>query len=461
MTTLRFPKENERLDHAELAENPSVKPFLEKVTLKSKGSGEVALRRLGLFLWETHLTPESLVSMANDRPDDLRDLLIAYASAAQKQGYLGTYIRRIFVTVHGFLRFRRSAFGDRKDDFPAVTAIDGESLKDERTPTQDELRELLAAASLRGRVFDLAMAHAGLRPATAVALTLGDLPELVLDGTGGRFERVPFQIVVPAKHSKTRKSYLTFGSTEMAEAVVLYLRERIGKGEKLSDESPLLASSGQGRGSSDRVGKFLKPAGEFLTTKALTFDLRSDIRKVRPGGETFRPYTLRAYCSTQLLIAESRGLIVRDARELFLGHDTGIAGRYNVGKKLGREVVEELRAMYARAEEFLSTTTRSNVRASQAIMRGALEALGISRETIDQAGELTEATFAKLTADALKGMRGTEAASVPTPTPGARQRPVPNADVGAWLEAGWEAVVPLGSDQTIVRPGSGGPAGFA
>jgi integrase len=448
MSSLRFPKKDERLDHAELAKDPRVKPWLDAIALKSKNSREVALRRLGLFLWETKLTPESIVTLANEDPDDFRDLLIAYAVEAQRKEYLGTYIRKIFVTVHSYLRFRHSPF----DDFPAVETIEGESIKDERTPTPDELRELLAAtSSLRGKTFALALAHLGLRPATAVGLTLEAFRELDLTGAAPRFVRLPSLVLVPARLSKTRRAYPTFASSEFAETLSLYLRERIGKGEKLSKDSPLLASTGQGRGEACKVGSFLKPAGQLVTTKALTSVLRSDIRKVRPGGQTFRPYVLRAFCSTQLLISESRGAIVRDARELFLGHNTGVAGRYNVGKKLGVEVIEELRAMYSRAEEYLSTSPKANLRASQNIMRGALLALHVKPETIDQAGELTEAVFAKLTADALKEARGADAA-VPAPTPGAKQVPVPNDEVPAWLEAGWYAHLALGADRTIMSP---------
>lgn len=452
MAEMRFPKEGDRLDHRELAGDPTVKPWLADAALKSENTAEVHLRRLGIFLWSTRLTTAKLVQLANEEPDDLRNLLIEYAGAAKKAEYLGTYVRRILVSVRSFLRFQGSAF----DRFPSVQSTAGESLVNERIPTPDEVRLLLTAMTARGRTVVLLLAHAGLRPGVlgnmngTDGLTLGDLPDLVLGADGPKIGKVPFSIVVPARLSKIRKAYLTFGTEELAETLLVYLQERLSKGEVLGPASPLIASIGQGKGSADRVGKLLKPAGRFVSEKSIAFDVRDAIRKVRPGGQVFRPYTLRAFCSTQLLLAESHGKIVRDAREHFLGHDLGAAGRYHLGKKLHPEVIEELRAMYERASEYLLTSAKTKNSGTRAVLRAMLTTLGYSESQVDRVDLTDEESVKTLLKADPEGRSAEPETNVPSPTPGS-QKVVPNDAVEPYLNAGWQFVSALGADRAVLR----------
>jgi len=429
MPEICFPSETDRLDHADLAADPRVKPWVDEAGLRSENTASVQLRRLGIFLWSTRLTTAKLLSLANEKPDELRNLLIAYAKAAKEAKYLGTYVRRILVSVRSFLRFNGSKF----DQFPSVSAPAGESLVEERVPTPDEIRLLLTGLSARGKSVALFLAHAGLRPGVLAAgegkgtdgLTIGDLPELRLEATSVRFEELPFLVVVPARLSKNGKSYLTFGSSELAEALVVYLSERVSKGEKLGKASPVIASTGQGRGSSEKVGKFLKPPGEFVSEKAIAADLRDAIRKVRPGGQVFRPYTLRAFCSTQLLLAEAHGKIVRDAREFFLGHDLGAAGRYHLGKKLHPDVIEELRDMYERASEYLSTAPKRTDRPDEIQREAAVLLLtSFKGKTEAEARQMVE------------GKTGDELATL-LRAGDRRERVVRADDAPKLIEAGW------------------------
>lgn len=79
---LREPKG--RLDRRPLLRDPTVQWWYEAHALRSSLSAEVNLRKLGLFLHRTRLTPPRLVELARNRPDDLRDLLIAYATHLQR-----------------------------------------------------------------------------------------------------------------------------------------------------------------------------------------------------------------------------------------------------------------------------------------------------------------------------------------------------------------------------------------
>lgn len=452
-------KAADRLDHRPLLKVAVVRSWYDQICLRSQLSAEVNVRRLGLFLSQTSLSAPGLVRVAREQPDELRDLITRHTAQLKGAKRLNSYIRKIHDTVRSFIAFNHV---ETRGLFPKIKVNQGVSLVNERTPTPDELRQLLAALSLRGKVVALMMAHAGVRPGVLAntngtgGLTLGDLPELDIQSL--EFKRVPFLIRVPEELSKIGRPYVTFGSPELAETITTYLRSRSLQGKNpgtppLGKESPLIATSGAGGG---KGAKTAKPAGEFVSNENMTFYLRQTIRAVRPGGQTFRPYALRAYFSTQMLIAESRGKITRDAREEMMGHDLGVSGRYNLSKKLGQETLDELRAQYERASEFLATSvTPQKAQTSRTLVRMMLMLSGYTETELDRAGELTEEKALKMVEAKQREEKGRSGAPDPAkPSRPGEQRVVPNDIVEQWLSAGWEFVSALGADRAVLRAGA-------
>ena len=69
-----------------------------------------------------------------------------------------------------------------------------------------------------------------------------------------------------------------------------------------------------------------------------------------------RPYTLRAYFDSQLLIAESHGCMTHAYRQFFMGHKGDMEARYTTNKgKLTEQMTEDMRRSYGRSQAFLST----------------------------------------------------------------------------------------------------------
>lgn len=66
----------------------------------------------------------------------------------------------------------------------------------------------------------------------------------------------------------------------------------------------------------------------FLSSKQISHRVRLTFRP-RFG---WRPYVLRAYFDTQLLVAESQGKIAHDFRVFFMGHKGSIEARYTTNK---------------------------------------------------------------------------------------------------------------------------------
>jgi hypothetical protein len=85
--------------------------------------------------------------------------------------------------------------------------------------------------------------------------------------------------------------------------------------------------------------------------------IRSAIRK---AGFEWRPYVLRSYFDTQLMLAESKGLVLRDYRGFWMGHKGDIENRYTTNKaRLPETVIDDMREAYRRSQKFLQTTAGS------------------------------------------------------------------------------------------------------
>jgi integrase len=401
------------------------------------------------------LSPEGITTTAKRHPDKFRSLLVSYAGKQKAAGLLDSYITKSFNGLKAWLEFNHVAFRE----FPKLKPFKGASLAKERVPTPEELGRVLERLSLRGRTGALLMAHSGLRPGVLGSyggqdgLTLAALPDLRLSPTP-MFKQIPFTILVPAELSKTRVSYTTFGTEQLAQTLASYLGERLDMGEKLSSKSPLIGAA-PSRGIA-KVSRAQAKFGQgYLTTKAVVEEIREGLRAVVPEDVTWRPYVLRGYCSTRLLVAEGHGKITRDLREAILGHDGGVAARYNVGKPWGRELLEEARAAYRRAETYLFTVqNRAGEDVFAEMRRGLLLALEVPEEEVRAMvlENMTNEKFHELVARMRVGAPPVAAhgATTTTSAPRQNQKIVAEEDVDQWVEQGWTVFTTLGGGKRVV-----------
>ena len=137
-------------------------------------------------------------------------------------------------------------------------------------------------------------------------------------------------------HFWARKDAPTYGSIWRSESET---------GESLTPETPLI-----GYERSKRSGD------EFLSTRKITHYIRT---AMRAAGVYKRPYVLRAYAETQLIIAESKGKISHPYLQFIAGHKGDIESRYSTNKgRLPPDMIEDMRAQYKACEPFLSTTSK-------------------------------------------------------------------------------------------------------
>jgi integrase len=427
--------------HKGLLTNSKVSAWYAERALRSRLSADESVRKLGFILEFLGWSPDELIETTRKTPDELRARLVAYAGMQKKRGRLDTYVLKSFDGLRSFLEYSHVEF----HGFPKLSPMRGESLAAERVPTPEELGQILDRLSLRGRVSVLLMAHSGLRPGAIGSyggedgLRLRDIPELQL-GIPPKFSIQPFMIRVPAALSKTRVAYTTFGSSQLASSLLSYLAQRRERGEKLTMASPVVGPA-ETRGIARQSQAAARFGEGFLTPKAIVEEIRGALRETVPKGVTWRPYVLRAYCSTRLMLAEGSGKISRDLREAILGHDGGVAARYNVGKRWGEDILKEARAAYKRCENFLSSTGSPQNTAEEIQREAAVLLLtGLKGKTEADARRLVE------------GKTGPELADLLKSSVKPREQAVPVEDVKMLLDSGWEFVSPLNGSMAVLRP---------
>ena len=179
---------------------------------------------------------------------------------------------------------------------------------------------------------------------------LSDLPDLVLDGSHTRFSRTPAMVIVRPQLSKIRKKYFTFLTEEGCQCILGYIRERMARGEALRPGSPLVTVA---FGYHLKGWRKLDERGNgFVATTALGAIVRPVIWSVLKA----RPYALRAYFDSQLLIAESHGCMTHAYRQFFMGHKGDMEARYTTNKgRLTEQMTEDMRRAFGQSQVFLST----------------------------------------------------------------------------------------------------------
>jgi len=349
--------------YADIENDAEVNRWLRNLRRGSPITAEVALRRLGRVCELLSTDPKKMVRDAKSDPKSLQNSLEDLVSELEEERKSPGYIVGILKTLRAWLRYNdviltRTIKVTNRNATPTI--------ENEQVPTQGELSRILRTSSPRIRVAEALMAFGDLRPETignydgTDGLRLKDFPELKIQNGKVIFEKIPTMVIVRATLSKTRCKYFTFLGDEGCTYLREYLEERIRNGETLTLETPLI-----GYERSKRSGD------EFLSTRKITHYVRT---AMRAAGVYKRPYVLRAYAETQLIIAESKGKISHPYLQFIAGHKGDIEARYSTNKgRLPPDMIEDMRSSYRACEPFLSTM--SELEQSAVVKEAKIEAL--------------------------------------------------------------------------------------
>ncbi len=424
-----MPLPVERAKHRHLLEDKTIKRWYDNLARGSEITADVYLRRLGAFCKEKGLTPHELSSMSVRK---LEELLMDYVTASEKK-YAGSYIQTTVKVLKSWLNHNDV---ELRHKIKIRGVNETPTLKEEHSPAKEELRRILISGSKQARVACILMAHAGLRPETIGdyrgqdGLTIRDLPELKVCSEGVRFEVMPAMMFVRPSLSKARHQYFTFLSEEACGYVKDYLDERARNGEELTAETAIV-----------RPKVADKP---FIRTVNIGDLMRLAIRK---AGFPWRPYVLRSYFDTQLMLAESKGLVLRDYRMFWMGHKGDIENRYTTNKhRLPQSVIVDMREAYKRSQDYLQTTKSElgEEKIKEAFKRQLLSVAGFSEE------ELTKYDLGKMKDEEIHNLVRQRLLGLMTRN-GNRQRVIPVTQVEKYILEGYEYVTALPNNRAIVK----------
>jgi hypothetical protein len=288
------------------------------------------------------------------------------------------------------------------------------------------------------------MAFSGVRPQVLGdttgenGLELRDLPELEINGPHVNFIKTPTLIVVRPELSKAKHRYLTFLGPEGCDYLRTYLEKRIAEGERLDPQSPVIAFK---KGYGETGYRETSRTNLHVTRKTLTKEIRTAMRP----KYTWRPYVLRAYFDTQLLVAENNGKIAHAYRTFFMGHRGDMEARYTTNKgRLPEELIEDMRNAYSKSLEYLETKQQieGEDRLQNALRRQLLLVAGFSGDEIDEMDlTMEDSEFQKIVRKRLVGSIVNN---------GNNQRVVSIDEVDDYLIRGWSFVAKLSDEKAVL-----------
>jgi len=339
---------NRQTKKSRLLADPDIRRWYNNVARGSPNSAEINLRRLSKFCEDHQIKPMQLAKLGMKDVRSVTDLLQDHISWMESQGRAPQYIKGTITAVKSWLH-HFDVFIKRRIKIANVDSTP--TLEKERVPEGQELAELFSRANLRAGAVMSLIGKAGLRPEVLAnhnatdGLMIKDLPDLVIKENLATFTSKPPRIVVRKTLSKTRNEYFTFLTDFGAKRLLAYLNERLVSGESLLPESPVIAPfTRYGRHRGENIGK------RFVET----LTIRREIQKTMRPRFLWRPYVLRAFFDTQLLIAESRGKIAHDFRVFFMGHKGSMEAKYTTNKGiLPDSLISEMKDAFSRSEEFL------------------------------------------------------------------------------------------------------------
>ena len=423
---------------------PDIRRWLDNIERGSPLTAEVALRRLGRACELLQLTPKEMLTRANEDLKTFQDSLEDLVSRLEEEKKAPQYIAGILKNIRSWLKYNDITL-TRKIKIRNISATP--TIEDEQVPLQEELARIFRNSSNRARLAAVLMAFADLRPESignydgSDGLKLGDLPEVRVDNEQIVFDKMPTMIVVRASLSKARHKYFTFLSSEGCTYLKEYLEERTRTKEELTPNSPLIAH--------ERVEFATKP---FMLTRKITELIRKAMRK---AGLHKRPYVLRAYAETQLIIAESKGKISHPYLQFIAGHKGDIEARYSTNKgRLPPDMIEDIREAYRRCEPFLSTVPQPTEQTT-IVKEAKIEALKSIAKTMfgvdllelkvakenEENRELTQDETIELFESEMKKTR-----EQPDP-----QIIVEEKELESYLREGWQFVSVLPSRRVLIR----------
>ena len=431
--------------HRKLLENKRVERWYENLKARSQVTSDIYLRNFGLWLEYLNQDPESIISFARDNFEEFKGAVSDKIRELEKKGTMGASISTGIKPMISYLKFYNVSV---KLGINIRNENRNLNAEKEVIPERSDLAKILRIATLRERVSISLMAFSGLRPEVlgningTDGLVIGDIPDLTIPDGKINFEHVPVQLNVRPELSKIRNAYFTFLGPEGSQYLKEYLESRIASGERLKKDSPVILPVEK---------QSLEKKNRFLLTTLLLRRIKGTIIK---SGFDWRPYIFRIYFGTNLDSAEAKGLISHPWRQFIMGHKGDIEEAYT--KRNGK--TDEGREQYSKCLKYIETEdhgmkeedvakiTSSTMRETAIMILETAYGMKLSDKDKE---ELIGLEINELQ-DRLKEIFRDKKAEILNN--GNRHKTIPEGDLEAYLNKGWELVqiYPRG-DKAVIR----------
>ncbi len=414
----------------DMLKDPHIKRWYDNVARGAETTADVYLRRLRGFCRQMNISPLDIVKMEEK---SISDLLMDFVASEENRGKTGSYIHSSVKAVKSWLSHNDITIQRKikiKDAWKATTLVN------ERIPTIDELRRVFLSATIRDRVSCVLMSHSGFRPETLGSyrgddgLRIGDFPEMKIKDGKVSFSKVPTIVKVRSELSKAGHSYFSFLGPEGTDYISQYIEERIRSGEEIDSDTDLISPKWASK-------KFIR-----------TINIGDGVRNaIRAGGYRWRPYILRSFFDSQMLIAESKGKMTLAYREFMMGHaGSNMEARYTTHKGgLTKEMVEDMRESYRKSMVYFQTIeTEDDEKNMTEFRKHILRMSGASQDDIDNldVNEMDDSDVMEYLRKRL--LRTLE-------ENGNRQKVISLGHVEEYISKGWEYVNNLPDDRAIMK----------
>ena len=430
-----------------LLKDKDIARWKHSVDSGSNITGDVYLRRLGAFCAEMGKNPQELLKLKDKA---LADLIDDFVIKREEKGNAGSYIKSTVKAVKSWLLFNGIKLPRQ---IKVKDADKSPTLSEERIPTPEELKRIFNAGDSRERTACAIVAFTGVRIGVLGdykgidGLKVKDIPDLKVDGDQVTFLRVPAQVNIRENLSKSGKKYFSFLGQEGCMYLQNYLIERIRSGETITPESALITAA--------KLGYRVK---QHITAVNVGDAIRNAIRN---AGFTWRPYVLRAYFDSRLLLAQDERLIQRDYRAFFMGHVGDIEHRYTVGKgRLPEDLIESMRSAYEKSTKFLETEHKglSEDEVEKKFRTQLLLMAGFTEQEIQEKNllNMTAEEITKLAREKLFGMNTRDISAQiqkdKNELSGSHKQKVVSIDIiEEYINSGFVVKMALGNDKAIVE----------
>ena len=430
-----------------LLKDKDIARWKHSVDSGSRITGDVYLRRLGSFCAEMGKNPQELLKLKDKA---LADLIDDYVIRREEKGNAGSYIKSTVKAVKSWLLFNGIKLPRQ---IKVKDADKSPTLSEERIPTPEELKRIFNAGDSRERTACAFVAFTGVRIGVLGdyrgidGLKVKDIPDLKVDGEEITFLRVPAQVNIREELSKSGKKYFSFLGQEGCMYLQNYLIERIRSGETISPQSSIITAAKLGF------------RGKQHITAVNVGDLMRNA--IRNAGFTWRPYVLRAYFDSRLLLAQDEKLIQRDYRSFFMGHVGDIEHRYSLNKgRLSEDLIESMRSAYEKSSKFLETEHKglSEDEVEKKFRTQLLLMAGFNQEEIQEKNllNLNAEEITKLAREKLFGMNMGDITHQiekdKQELSGSHKQKVVSIDViEEYINSGFVVKMALGNDKAIVE----------